>query len=258
MVLEVVLTRGEHHLGTEHAVQRHRRGFWLAQGTAEHDNPRHAPAGFPAERDVHVSVPDDPLIFHITHVDNLAGIVREGGVWSDAQREERKLSSVNIGYRHIKARRRDRVVPVAAGGTLGQYVPFNFCHRSVMLYVIHVGHDDYEGGQDEVVHLVSRAKAAIATGRPWAFTDRHADLAHALFHDDLAHLGDVRWQVMEQEYWQGVKEERQAEFLVHEFFPWTAILGIGVRSASVAERVEAILAGQEHQPKVVVRPGWYY
>lgn len=205
-----------------------------------------------------MDVPEDPPVFHITHIDNLVGIVREGGLWSDAKREERQLSSVNIGYRHIKARRIDRVVPAAAGGRLGEYVPFNFCHRSVMLYVIHVGHDDYEGGQDEIVHLVSRAKTAIATGRPWTFTDRHADLAHALFHDDLADLGEVQWQVMAEKYWQKVKEERQAEFLVHEFFPWTAILGIGVKSGAVANRVEAILAGQPHQPRVVVRPGWYY
>ena len=205
-----------------------------------------------------MAVPDDPLIFHITHVDNLVGILREGGLWSDAKRAERNLANVNIGFRHIKARRMNRVVSVAAGGTLGQYVPFYFCHRSVMLYVIQRGHDDYRGGQDEIVHLVSRAKTAIGTGNPWAFTDRHAELAHALFYDDLAHLEEVQWKVMDEKFWHDVKEERQAEFLVHEFFPWTAILGIGVKTPAMASRVAKILGPSEHQPKVVVRPAWYY
>ena len=69
---------------------------------------------------------NDPAIYHITHVDNLARIVADGCLWSDAQRIARGLASMNIGYTHIKERRMKRPVLVAAGGTLGQYVPFNF------------------------------------------------------------------------------------------------------------------------------------
>lgn len=205
-----------------------------------------------------MNTPDDPLLLHITHIDNLPLILREGGLWSDAKRVELGLSTVNIGYNHIKSRRMARRVPIAAKGTLGQYVPFYFCSRSVMLFVIHRGHEDYRGGQEEIVHLVTRAKAAIATGRPWAFTDRHAELAHALYFDHLSKLPEVSWDVMEREYWSDVKEERQAEFLVHEFFPWSSFLGLGVKNEAMAARVSTVLAQQLHQPKVVVRPAWYY
>src|SRR5579859_2568373 len=75
----------------------------------------------------------NPAIFHITHVDNLPSIVAEGALWCDAKRVELGLPCTNIGHRHIKERRMRRVVPAAARGTLGQYVPFNFCSRSVML-----------------------------------------------------------------------------------------------------------------------------
>lgn len=94
-------------------------------------------------------------VSHITHIDNLASILGQGCLWSDAKRIELGLVNQNIGYNHIKQRRLVRPVKVAAGGTIGQYVPFNFCPRSVMLYVIHCGHDDFGGGQDKVLHLIS-------------------------------------------------------------------------------------------------------
>lgn len=85
-------------------------------------------------------------IYHITHVDNLAGMIREGRLWCDGQRISRNLVNTNIGYSHIKERRMRHQVAVAAGGTLGDYVPFNFCPRSVMLYVVAQGHENYSSG----------------------------------------------------------------------------------------------------------------
>lgn len=205
-----------------------------------------------------MTVSQDRPIFHITHVDNLPGIIGEGGLWCDRQRIARDLASTNIGYRHIKARRLDRAVATGAGGTLGDYVPFNFCPRSVMLYVIHKGHRDYDAGQTNVVHLVSSVALAVGLGRPWAFTDRHAELGHALHFDDLGRLDELPWQAIEATSWQDAKEEKQAEFLVHDFFPWTAISEIGVMTPSVANKVVAVLANAPHKPAVKIRPEWYY
>ncbi len=204
------------------------------------------------------NVPTDPHIFHITHVDNLAGILREGGLWCDAQRIARQFDNTNIGHRHIKQRRMSRPVMASVGGTLGDYVPFNFCPRSVMLYAVHRGHQDYDGGQESVVHLVSSMRIAEGIGRPWAFTDRHAELAHALHFDDPSHLKELRWDVMDQMYWTDVKEERQAEFLVHQFFPWTAVIEIGVMNSTVEQRVHSMIAAVPHQPMIRTTPSWYY
>lgn len=140
---------------------------------------------------------------------------------------------------------------------LGDYVPFNFCPRSVMLYAIHCGHQDYCGGQEAIVHLVSRVSNGCATGRAWAFTDRHAELVQALYYDDLQHLSEVPWHVMDRKHWSEVKEERQAEFLVHDFFPWTCIAEIGVLTVTTEQCVRQLLLGAAHQPAVVIRPDWY-
>ena len=202
--------------------------------------------------------PADPAIYHITHLDNLAGILRERGLWCDAQRIARGFANTNIGHKHIKARRLARPVPTPPGGHLGDYVPFNFCPRSVMLYAVNRGHNDYGGGQTSVVHLVSSVKRAAALGRPWAFTDRHAELAHALYYNDVKALVEVPWNTMAETYWKEVKEERQAEFLVHQSFPWEGIAAIGVISEPVKSQVEYLISGDTHRPKIVVKPEWYY
>lgn len=151
-------------------------------------------------------------------------------------------------------------VTVAVGGTLGNYVPFNFCPRSVMLYVVAQGHENYREGQQPIVHLVSSIERIRKTGRPWFFTDRHADLGYANQYDSVDKLGEVDWSVMPERYWSDpeVKERRQAEFLVHDWCPWQAIETIGVINREIAARVEAAIAGAAHKPRVEVHGDWYY
>jgi hypothetical protein len=178
-------------------------------------------------------------------------------LWCDRERQQRNLACTNIGYTHIKLRRLTRAVDAGAGGTLGDYVPFNFCPRSVMLYVIHKGHRDYGGGQEHIVHLVSTVSRAVALERPWAFSDRHAELAHALHFDDLARLNEVNWAAMPRRSWESVREERQAEFLVKGFFPWSAVIEVAAMTRKAAQRASATLE-RAHVPPVAIRPEWYY
>lgn len=200
-------------------------------------------------------------IYHITHIENLHGIIHEGKIWSDAQRIVLDLPSTNIGYPHIKDRRIRHRVTVSAGGTLGNYVPFNFCPRSVMLFVLKQGHENYQGGQEPIVHIVSSIHSIIGTGKPWFFTDRHADLGYANQFDNLDHLSEIDWSVMPLRYWGGdseIKEKRQAEFLVHEWCPWTAIEAIGVISAEALNQVQVILSRTPHKPRIEIHRDWYY
>lgn len=206
---------------------------------------------------------DQPL-FHITHLANLPSILQAGRLYADSAMRSSGIAHTRIGHEHIKQRRLSRKVPIAAQGCLGDYVPFNFCERSVMLYVIHSGSvDGYLGGQEDVIHLVTTIGRAINVGNPWAFTDRHAELGYAGYFSDLAKLDQVNWAVMPKRQWGGVgneqvKEQRQAEFLVHQFVAWTAISQIGVRSAATAAKVQELLRTSGHQPGVLIKPSWYY
>lgn len=207
-------------------------------------------------------------LYHITHAVNLPSIIAAQSLWCDAVRASmvaEGASVVGIAHQHIKARRARRMVRVAAGGTLADYVPFYFAPRSPMLYTIHCGKvEGYRGGQEQVVHLVTTVDAACGLGTPWFFTDGHADMEISRQFEVRARLDKVDWEILKDRWWNDTmqdndrKRRRQAEFLVHGAFPWSAIAEIGVISERIAGVVQTALLPATHKPKVVVRPDWYY
>lgn len=197
-------------------------------------------------------------ISHITHINNLTGIIEQGCLWSDAKRIELELVSQNIGYSHIKERRLTHPVAVSVGGFIGEYVPFNFCPRSVMLFVIYQGHDNYNGGQERILHLISDTATITQSNPDCFFTDIHADLAYAEQIDDFTRLNELDYQKIHAKYWQNCKEEKQAEFLAYQSVSWNCIRQIGVKTPELAEEVTRLLINAEHKPEVVAKPEWYY
>ncbi|MGH6821494.1 MAG: DarT ssDNA thymidine ADP-ribosyltransferase family protein, partial [Methylocella sp.] len=72
-------------------------------------------------------------------MENLATIV-DNVVWSDAERIQRGLTCTLVGINEIKRRRIDELdVDCYPGTKVGGYVPFYFCPRSIMLYLLHMG-----------------------------------------------------------------------------------------------------------------------
>ena len=57
---------------------------------------------------------------------------------------------------------------------------------------------------------------------------------------------------------QEAKERKQAEFLLHERFPFDLLERIGVASRSVQEQASTAIAGARHQPGIEVRQDWYF
>jgi hypothetical protein len=210
-------------------------------------------------------VPDNPLIMHITHKSNLPAIIAEGRLIPMTEVRRRQRGFVSIAHENIQDRRAQKNVPCAAGGCLHDYVPFYFGVLSPMLYANYKGFvQGNPGGQDDIVYLVSRTQMVANAGLRFAFTDGHAVVALTEFYDDLARLGEVDWGVVRQRYWNDTvqdpdrKRRKQAEFLVHQGFPWNLVLGIVVINDTKKREVEAIVAAAEHKPQVAARPDWYY
>ncbi len=203
-------------------------------------------------------------IYHITHIRNLAKIIARRRLLSDRRVRAESVAPDEIGFDHIKQRRLDEIrVPCCPGTCVGDFVPFYFCPRSVMLYVINRRPGDlrYRGGQREIVHLVSSVERAVATGRPCAFSNGNAGARYATFSADLAQLAaSLDWDCISATDWRdpAVRERKQSEFLVHDEVPWEAVEQIGVIDASLATETEAAIAAAAHRPEVVVRPDWYY
>ena len=103
-------------------------------------------------------MPSRPKIYHIVHVDRLASIIADGVLWCDAEMQRRPRQGTSIGMSTIKERRLRNRLNSRPGLYVGGCVPFYFCPRSVMLYVIYKrNHPDltYSDGQQPIVHLVA-------------------------------------------------------------------------------------------------------
>jgi ssDNA thymidine ADP-ribosyltransferase, DarT len=109
--------------------------------------------------------PTNPKIYHIVHVDKLSSIATDSCLWSDAELARRPVAGTVIGMNNIKARRMKELTLASHPGLfVGQCVPFYFCPRSVMLYLIHRRNAElaYQGGQAPIVHLVADLNAVVA------------------------------------------------------------------------------------------------
>ena len=80
------------------------------------------------------------------------------------------------------------------------------------------------------------------------------------FCSNLADLDQINWSAVAARDFRraDVTEGKQAEFLVHEFFPWHLVTRIGVCSSSIRSKVLGVLQAATYRPTVEVRPEWYY
>lgn len=205
------------------------------------------------------------LIYHITHKDNLAGIVEEGHLLAQSRMGNSTVTYCNIAHQTIQDRRSQTPVYCGPGGHLHDYVPFYFAPRSPMLYAIKMGNvEGCTARQTDIVHLVSNTESVDEPGLEFVFTDGHAIMTLSDFYDDLDDLDEIDWEIMEAKYWRDTLEDpdrkrrRQAEFLVFGRFHWNLIQEIGVINRRVQSEIDRILAGTGHRPPVSVRPNWYY
>jgi hypothetical protein len=210
--------------------------------------------------------PPNPKIYHITHVDNLANIAARG-LLSDVTTAQQGGPDQVIGMSSIKQRRRELEVACYPGTKVGEYVPFYFCPRSVMLYVIHcANHPElaYRGGQDPIIHLEADLHRVVRwaknNGVRWAFSLSNAGARYAEFRTGSDKLDELDWNAIQARDFRDpdIKERKQAEFLVHEYCPFQLIERIGVRTQTIRKRVLRILSTATHKPIVEVCPDWYF
>lgn len=210
--------------------------------------------------------PDRPKIYHIVHLDRLPTI-SQGALWSDAAIRQAAPAGTVIGMNSIKDRRLALPVSCHDGTFVGQYVPFYFCSRSIMLFVIHcANHPElaYRGGQGPIVHLEADLHEAVewaqANRRRWAFTPANAGAFYTPFYADVGALDRLNWPAIAERDFRSadVKEAKQSEFLMHEHFPWTLVRRIGVVTNAMAQNVHAAIQAAAHRPPIEIQPTWYY
>ena len=217
-------------------------------------------------------MPADPKIYHIVHVDRLPSIIADGFLWSDAEIARRTPPGTTIGMDGIKQRRlKELTLNSHPDLYVGGCVPFYFCPRSIMLFLIARANDSelaYRGGQGPIIHLESDLHQAVAwaaaNDKRWAFSLSNAGAYYFEDRADLTDLGDIDWSAVQANQWSGagispsVKEGKQAEFLVENSFPWELVSRIGVESQIVYNQVNTGLQTASHRPQVEIKRDWYY
>ena len=144
-----------------------------------------------------------PKIYHIVHVDRLASISADD-LLCDAQVRRQRRSGTTIGMDSVKQRRLANPVKCRPGLNVGDCVPFYFCPRSIMLYVIFKKEHQslsYRGGQEPIVHLVADLQETVdwaeRNERQWAFTLSNAGSGYFDDYCDLAQLQKINREAIE-------------------------------------------------------------
>jgi hypothetical protein len=214
-------------------------------------------------------------LFHITAIDNLRSIAGSA-LLSKSRVAAQGINFANIAFQTVQGHRSLKLVPIAPGGNLHDYVPFHFAPRSPMLKTIDSGNvEGCDYRQDDIVHLTTTVEAIIAAGLPFVFTNYHAVKAFAEFFGDQKDIDKIDWELFFEgprlagycKYWNNSysnlryarrMETRQAEFLVCNSVPLAVLGQIAVRTENMAERVRIALANTGWKPDVALVPGWYY
>lgn len=214
-----------------------------------------------------MTVPVQPKIYHIVHIDRLQSIIADGHLWCDAIVVKRAPPGTVIGMGNIKQRRLNKLTLTSYPDLrVGNCVPFYFCPRSIMLYLIHKRNSElaYSGGQEPIVHLQADLYTSVnwaqQTSKRWAFTLSNAgeygfeDLCNPL------ELNKLDWAAIQANSWSDplIKRGKQAEFLIEHSFPWHLVECIGVCSRATHQEVVNVLSATAPHPPVAIKPEWYY
>jgi hypothetical protein len=211
--------------------------------------------------------PADAKIYHILHIDRLPSVVASGGLFSDSRMRREQCGGTTIGMGELKATRLYKAVDVKPGTYVGDYVPFYFCSRSVMLYVIHMANHaalQYRGGQRPIVHLEVSLRGALdwadANNVQWAVSLGNATATYTEFRADRAGVSDIRWDLIPNSDFRDpqVKDAKQSEALFFDFFPWELVERVGAIDAATAHQAAQIMQDNPHRPVAQAMRGWYY
>ncbi len=204
-------------------------------------------------------------IYHILHVDKLQSIINSFGLFSDYEVITQGLGGTTIGMNTIKQRRLTELkLDTHPDLYVGQCVPFYFCPRSVMLYMMHTKNSQltYQGGQDSIIHLEIDFYKAIQWAdentKRWVFTKSNAGSRYFEDTNDISKISELDWDTINNNYWRGKQDTKQAEFLCEHSFPWALVERIGVNTMSTYQKVQTVLQSSTIKPEVKIMKNWYY
>lgn len=207
--------------------------------------------------------PDKALIFRIVHRDNVPWILENGMHCRNSLVQHPGYCT--IGNPDLIDRRQHRIVPVAPGGTLSDYVPFYFTPFTPMMLNIKTGYGGVtKVANEEIVIFVSSLHKLAELDQAFVFSDRHAYLSGANFYSDLDELHQLDWGILQQRDFKrdpddpGKIERYQAEALVHQQAPVEALIGVVCYTDAVSISLKNMVDSRHLQLQVTKQTSWYF
>lgn len=208
-------------------------------------------------------------IYHIIHIDRFKSILSEGYLYCDSIMSQKpNLESTSIGMHKIKQRRLTNYLKSYPNLTVGQFVPFYFCPRSVMLYVINCKNNQelsYKGGQENIIHLVFDLNKVLdwakTKGLRSCYTTSNAGSCYFEDFSDFSQITNmIDWGSVKAIDWhqETIKEGKQSEFLIENRISTKLIEYIGVYDSNVCIQVNNILNNFGMSQIAEQRSDWYY
>ena len=178
-------------------------------------------------------------IYHFTHIDNLANILRKGFLCNNhAQFPNRCRSIAEVG---IQARRAEMAVTTGVGGMVHDYVPLYFGSLSPMLLAV-----VNKKNVDQMDILYFEFPISILNRDDVVFTDASANtLVPPTFYSDPSDLGKLNWTAIDSLKWgcasDEEKHQRMAEVLVFSHLPLNQAARVVVWNQAAKKRVQDLV-----------------
>lgn len=185
--------------------------------------------------------------YRICHIKNLVHILANG--LCTKNHEKASSDFVTIGNPEIINSRDITPVKIGGYGFIGDYIPFYFTPRSIMLYNIITG---YKAPLVPKLHkedvLVIRCLINdIADGNKFFFTDGQANTQITNHFNDLKHLNEIDWQSIQNGNFSKSDGDfdrprrYQAEFLIEKHVPVSKIESLHVFNNNAQNYVNSVL-----------------
>ena len=198
-------------------------------------------------------------------IDKLLHILNSGGLLSDAQVLAQNLGGTTIGMSSIKQRRLTELTFATYPDLyVGACVPFYFCSRSVMLYMMYIGNAelDYQGGQDNIIHLELDLYKVInwanSNNKRWVFTNSNAGSFYFNDTNDINNLSKLDWDTINSNYWSHSVDTKQAEFLCEDFVDFSLVKRIVSNNRVVDMQIKNTMQQTDYNPIIEINESWYY
>jgi hypothetical protein len=220
---------------------------------------------------------DEQRVYHLTHISNLAAILRDGSLFANAALSTRP--AVDISAPATRESRRDAIV-AGTERSVAEYVPFFLSPNATVWESIRAEAADPRLALDahgseafDFVMLVSTVKkindGLAATATDASATDDETPLVPSLV---AVTNGDAAGTLTRfgatpataERMLQTLRAEAdgamllEAELLVPDAVPMELVTLIGVCNDNVRETVRGILKSSAFKPKVAVYPPWFH